>query len=147
MALIRCPECDGVISDLTPVCKYCGHQTTSDLSATLKSDLPTTQKSDLSVSVPAISLINCPACSKKISSQAQACPGCGHPIAKIQLPAIQPQSKVEFPKEIRAQISIIDGVKLGIGMFIVLPLLIFAVIFFVPQLLYETFTRIHEILY
>lgn len=29
-----------------------------------------------------ISMINCPACGRTLSSMAVSCPGCGHPIAK-----------------------------------------------------------------
>lgn len=71
-----------------------------------------------------MAIIQCSECGREVSDKAPNCPGCGAPIAKAPLPATA-------PKEVQARSGVADGVKLGCGMFIVLPILLFiAVVIF-----------------
>ena len=63
-----------------------------------------------------MSLINCPECSGEISDRALACPCCGNPMRETLPNGDLPQYRVS--------VGVGDGVKLGIGMFIVLPVII-----------------------
>lgn len=59
-----------------------------------------------------MALIACRECQHEISDQAAACPHCGAPL------------QAASPKEVKARSGVADGVKIGCGIFIVLPLLI-----------------------
>lgn len=59
-------------------------------------------------------LVNCSECRARVSDRAAACPHCGNPIADAW----------SGPTEVRASSGVVDGVKLGCGMFIVLPILL-----------------------
>ena len=76
-----------------------------------------------------MALIKCPDCQSDVSDLAPACPKCGRPIAAKSTPvAMTPEATIRKP------ISL--GVKIGIGMFIVLPLIVavVAVVFVVGLL-------------
>lgn len=57
-------------------------------------------------------LMNCPDCRREISTQAPTCPNCGRAFATSRR------------SDVRASSGVMDGVRLGCGMFIVLPILI-----------------------
>lgn len=77
-------------------------------------------------------LITCPDCSSQVSDAAPACPKCGRPIAAV---AAQPVS---------VQRGIGTGVKIGFGMFIVLPLLLFGGCLFFFSMLFTGASRQYE---
>jgi hypothetical protein len=54
----------------------------------------------------------CPFCAEDIQDEAKVCRFCNHNL------------EVDKPQEVKARSSILDGVRLGFGMFIVLPLLL-----------------------
>ena len=66
-------------------------------------------------------LKKCPFCAEEIRKEAVACRFCGRNLETGRLEETKAQSKVE------------DGVKLGIGMFIVLPLIIIGSIIFISM--------------
>lgn len=59
-------------------------------------------------------LINCPECNNQISDQAANCPNCAFPISSI------PSSTVS----VKSKSGVKEGVKMGCGAFIVLPIMI-----------------------
>lgn len=61
-----------------------------------------------------MALTTCPDCGKEVSTSAQACPGCGRPMSAVSVTA----------KEVKARSGIMDGVNIGCGIFIVLPIII-----------------------
>ena len=61
-------------------------------------------------------MIRCPDCGREVSDAAPACPQCGRPGASAVPVAKQPT--------VQARSGIMDGVNLGCGMFIVLPLIL-----------------------
>lgn len=63
-------------------------------------------------------MITCPDCKRDISDAAPSCPGCGRPM-----------KATAAPKEVKARSGIMDGVNIGCGIFIVLPLIILFLIF------------------
>jgi len=67
-----------------------------------------------------MALIKCPDCGHEVSDRAPTCPNCGAPIA-AQPPTRATSAQV---REVQARSGIADGVKIGCGMFIVLPILI-----------------------
>lgn len=60
-------------------------------------------------------LMDCPDCDSPVSARAPSCPHCGCPFAS-EVPVVRGRS------------GIWDGVNLGCGMFIVLPLIIIGLI-------------------
>ena len=78
MALIKCNNCGGMVSDKATVCPHCGndpHKTTDDTNvSTLKDNNP-----KLSV---------CPYCGATVSKRATTCPKCGGTITSA--PSQQP---------------------------------------------------------
>ena len=69
-----------------------------------------------------------PNCAETIKKEAKICRFCNTDLDKGR-----PMQKQE-PKEVQARSSVEDGVKLGCGMFIVLPLIIIGILFFLPVL-------------
>lgn len=56
-----------------------------------------------------MAMINCPECGKEVSSEATACPNCGHPIAQISASA-----PIEPPKKKGGALKIIIGVVIAL---------------------------------
>ena len=73
-------------------------------------------------------LITCPDCGREVSDRAPTCPQCGAPIASPTVTQPDPAVVVQQPAEVQARSGVMDGVKLGCGMFIVLPLIILLII-------------------
>jgi len=73
-----------------------------------------------------MALIQCYECSREISDKAPVCPHCGAPsISQAKVQDVKEQFATQPAKsEVRAKSGVMDGVKIGCGMFIVLPLLI-----------------------
>ena len=67
-----------------------------------------------------MALINCPECHREISDKAESCPHCGFPLVVELTQAVESGQQLQ----VKAKSGIADGVKIGAGMFIVLPLLI-----------------------
>ena len=68
-----------------------------------------------------MALMNCPECKIEVSDKAASCPKCGCPIAN---PLSLPPSAGKGKSEVKARSGVMDGVKLGCGMFIILPLIL-----------------------
>ena len=66
---------------------------------------------------------DCPYCAETIKAAAKVCRFCG-----INLGTGKPITETTTPHTVKAKSGVADGVKLGCGMFIVLPLLILLVI-------------------
>lgn len=64
-----------------------------------------------------MALVKCPDCGREVSDVAPTCPGCGRPL-RMQA----------APKEVQARSGVMDGVKIGCGIFIVLPIIIILVL-------------------
>lgn len=73
-----------------------------------------------------MSLINCPECNREVSDKAGSCPNCGCPIGK-STPEIKTNNVNQNLPKVEAKSGVIDGVKLGCGMFVVLPLIIIGI--------------------
>jgi len=77
----------------------------------------------------------CPYCAETIKKEAKICRFCQMDLSTGKSFVSKNASDIA-PKEIKAKSGVKDGVKLGCGMFIVLPiiilLLIIAAIFFIP---------------
>jgi len=78
-----------------------------------------------------VALINCPECHREISDKAESCPHCGFPLEVELTQAVESGQQ----PQIKAKSGIADGVKIGAGMFIVLPLLIGAALLVIFLLL------------
>jgi hypothetical protein len=68
----------------------------------------------------------CPFCAETIKRDAVICRFCNYDLRSGQLAPTQPQVAVSDPQAIpvvQARSGVMDGVKIGAGMFIVLPLL------------------------
>ncbi len=65
---------------------------------------------------------DCPYCAETIKAAAKVCRFCG-----INLQTGKPITETATPPTVEAKSGVADGVKLGCGMFIVLPLLILLV--------------------
>jgi len=71
-------------------------------------------------------LIACTECGKAVASRALFCPNCGFIfLQKRGLPGF-PVFLI-LPPEVRTRISIMDGVKIGVGFAIVLPTILIAI--------------------
>lgn len=73
---------------------------------------------------------SCPFCAEQIKKDAIICRFC-----QMDLKKGQPVKAKNEPKEVQARSGVEDGVKLGCGMFIVLPLLIIGGLFFIVIML------------
>ncbi len=68
----------------------------------------------------------CPFCAETIKRKAKICRFCHMNLATgIVLPIGNSNAVASTPNEIQAKSGVEDGVKLGCGMFIVLPILLF----------------------
>lgn len=68
----------------------------------------------------------CPFCAETIKRDALICRFCNYDLRSGQVASTQPQPVVSDPQPapvVQARSGVMDGVKLGTGMFIVLPLL------------------------
>ncbi len=66
-------------------------------------------------------LIACPDCGSQVSDLAPACIQCGRPIA-----AAAPVPVPFTTRNVRARSGVADGIKIGFGMFVLLPILMIA---------------------
>lgn len=60
-----------------------------------------------------MALVKCPDCGTEISDQAPACVKCG-----------RPRGIADQPRTVKARSGVADGVKIGFGMFVVLPVVV-----------------------
>ena len=67
-----------------------------------------------------MALINCPECNREISDMAESCPHCGLPLVTELTETVDTE---QIP-QMKAKSGVADGVKIGAGMFIVLPFLL-----------------------
>jgi hypothetical protein len=68
----------------------------------------------------------CPFCAETIKREALICRFCNYDLRSGQLATTQPQvvvSESQLVPVVQARSGVMDGVKIGAGMFIVLPLL------------------------
>ena len=73
----------------------------------------------------------CPYCAEVIKKEAVVCKHCGHDLLNGQPTdslKSERQPTVEIVKPVKAASTISDGVKLGCGMFIILPIIIVVII-------------------
>ena len=81
----------------------------------------------------------CPYCAETIKRDAKICRFCqldlstGKPISNTQSQVVNPNTV--NPKTVRAKSGVADGVKMGCGMFIILPLIIIFVFLFILAIL------------
>ena len=73
---------------------------------------------------------DCPYCAETIKAAANVCRFCG-----INLGTGKPITEAATPPTVKAKSGVADGVKLGCGMFIVLPLLILLALAFIIGIL------------
>jgi len=78
-----------------------------------------------------VALINCLECHREISDKAESCPHCGFPLI-VELTQVVESGQ---QPRVKAMSGVADGVKIGAGMFIVLPLLIGAALLVIFLLL------------
>ncbi len=64
----------------------------------------------------------CPFCAEMIKREARVCRFCNH-----DLETGRPVNQLPPPRSVRARSGVSDGVRLGCGMFIVLPIIIFLI--------------------
>jgi hypothetical protein len=69
-----------------------------------------------------MALLMCPDCEGKVSDQAAACPHCGRPMRSPATSAAAPTRRAA--SDVRVNKGVGTGVRIGFGMFIVLPLVL-----------------------
>lgn len=74
----------------------------------------------------------CPFCAETIKAAAIVCRYCGRDLKTSEQVSTRPNVDTEV-KEVKAKSGVMDGVKIGFGMFIVLPILIIVGIVFLGQ--------------
>jgi ribosomal protein L37AE/L43A len=127
--------------DITFVCESCGQSIVVDEAAAgLQAQCP---KCAASITVPSRPSVDvkpssppasasapekqCPFCAETIKREARVCRFCGYNLETGQ-PGQASHPKSISPPTVKAESSVESGVKLGVGMFIVLPLMIIGVI-------------------
>ena len=127
MALINCPECNGVVSDKAHTCPHCGYPL-EDMKNNNKTliDCPncgekidslskfcpecgiSLKKSDV---VETVNLIECPQCGKEVSDKVKECPYCEYPIGEMFNSSV-PEWVSNIPKA--TSTNTINGIKFDI---------------------------------
>lgn len=106
MALIKCNNCGGMVSDKATVCPHCGndpHKTTDETNVSTPKD-----------NNPKLSV--CPYCGATVSKRAKTCPKCGGTITSTpsQQPATDAQTTTSEEYEPIEEEEAIGGLKTAV---------------------------------
>ena len=134
----RCQNCDGHIefdaSSFTAgethnvECPHCHLETVIFVPPPDKTE-PTSPKPQ-STPQPSEQTKQCPFCAETIKAEAVVCRFCGRDLVNRQPERIRPVTTIapEKPETVvQARSGVVDGVKLGCGMFILLPLILIGI--------------------